>query len=60
MLVAYAALGGAVLIWGVSFPIDALLRALPGGTGRLLRYGQWPDPQGTVTFASLAFSEGAP
>jgi AmmeMemoRadiSam system protein B len=41
-------------ICGLS-PIYALLATLPGGRGRLLRYGQWPDPDGTVTFASLAF-----
>jgi AmmeMemoRadiSam system protein B len=41
-------------ICGLS-PIYALLRCLPAGGGRLLRYAQWPDPQGTVTFASLAF-----
>lgn len=35
-------------------PIYALLRVLGGGKGHLLRYGQWPDPDGTVTFASLA------
>ena len=41
-------------------PIYALLRCLPGGSGRLLRYAQWPDPQAVVTFASLVFdSEGA-
>jgi hypothetical protein len=28
--------------------------------GRLLRYGQWPDPDGTVTFASVSFEEKAP
>ncbi|MBI3625073.1 MAG: AmmeMemoRadiSam system protein B, partial [Candidatus Rokubacteria bacterium] len=41
-------------ICGLS-PIYALLRCLPAGRGRLLRYAQWPDPQGTVTFASLVF-----
>lgn len=35
-------------------PIYAMLRLLPGCRGRLLRYGQWPDPNGTVTFAALA------
>jgi hypothetical protein len=35
-------------------PIYALLRLLDGGTGRLLSYSQWPDPNGTVTFAALA------
>lgn len=34
-------------------PIYAALRVLPGAWGRLLQYGQWPDPQGTVTFASV-------
>jgi AmmeMemoRadiSam system protein B len=38
-------------------PIYAVLATLPAGRGRLLRYGQWPDPQGVVTFASLAFEE---
>lgn len=41
-------------ICGLS-PIYALLRCLPGGSGRLLRYAQWPDPQAVVTFASLVF-----
>jgi AmmeMemoRadiSam system protein B len=45
-------------ICGLS-PIYALLRCLGGGQGRLLRYGQWPDPQGVVTFASLAFDPGS-
>jgi AmmeMemoRadiSam system protein B len=41
-------------------PIYALLHLLPGGQGRLLRYGQWPDPHGTVSFASVSFEEEAP
>jgi hypothetical protein len=41
-------------ICGLS-PIYTLLRCLPGGRGRLLRYAQWPDPQGVVTFASIVF-----
>jgi AmmeMemoRadiSam system protein B len=41
-------------------PIYSLLATLPAGRGRLLRYGQWPDPQGVVTFASVAFEEEAP
>ncbi len=41
-------------ICGLS-PIYTLLRSLPSGAGRLLRYAQWPDPEGVVTFASLAF-----
>jgi AmmeMemoRadiSam system protein B len=35
-------------------PIYTLLRLLPGARGRVLRYSQWPDPQGTVTFAAVA------
>ena len=35
-------------------PIYAALRALETRQGRLLRYGQWPDLNGTVTFAALA------
>ena len=42
-------------ICGLS-PIYALLRTVEARSGVLLRYGQWPDPQGTVTFASVAFS----
>jgi MEMO1 family protein len=41
-------------------PIYALLATLPAGRGRLLTYGQWPDPEGVVTFASVAFEEDAP
>ena len=41
-------------ICGLS-PIYALLRALGGARGTLRRYGQWPDPQGVVTFASVVF-----
>lgn len=36
-------------------PIYALLRATAGAPGTLRRYGQWPDPAGTVTFASVVF-----
>jgi hypothetical protein len=39
-------------------PIYTLLRLLDGSRGRLLRYGQWPDPNGTVTFAALALYAG--
>ena len=35
-------------------PVYTLLRLLPGASGRLLRYSQWPDPRGTVTFAAVA------
>ena len=39
-------------------PIYALLRSLPSGTsGRVRHYGQWPDPQAVVTYASVVFSE---
>jgi AmmeMemoRadiSam system protein B len=41
-------------ICGLS-PIYALLRVLGGGGGALRRYGQWPDPQGVVSFASVVF-----
>jgi AmmeMemoRadiSam system protein B len=43
-------------ICGLS-PIYALLRLLPGAEGKLLHYEQWPDPEGAVTFASVAFEE---
>jgi AmmeMemoRadiSam system protein B len=37
-------------------PIYALLRALGGDArGTLRHYGQWPDPEGVVTFASVVF-----
>ncbi|OGK81231.1 MAG: AmmeMemoRadiSam system protein B [Candidatus Rokubacteria bacterium GWC2_70_16] len=42
-------------ICGLS-PIYAFLRALPGVQGRLLRYSQWPDPEGAVTFCAAAFA----
>ena len=35
-------------------PIYLAMRLVPAAPGRLLRYGQWADPQGTVTFAALA------
>jgi AmmeMemoRadiSam system protein B len=43
-------------ICGLS-PIYALLRLMPGAPGQLLHYEQWPDPEGAVTFASVAFEE---
>jgi MEMO1 family protein len=46
-------------ICGLS-PIYGLLRLQAGGSGRLLHYGQWPDPEGTVSFASVAFEDEAP
>jgi AmmeMemoRadiSam system protein B len=36
-------------------PIYSLLRALGGAPGALQRYGQWPDPAGVVSFASVVF-----
>jgi AmmeMemoRadiSam system protein B len=35
-------------------PVYAALRVLGGSRGRLLHYGCWPDPHGTVSFAALA------
>jgi hypothetical protein len=39
-------------ICGLS-PIYALLRTLGSGAGSVKRYGQWPDPNGVVSFASV-------
>ena len=36
-------------------PIYATLRVLGRPRGDLRRYGQWPDPEGVVTFASMTF-----
>ena len=36
-------------------PIYATLRVLGRARGDLRRYGQWPDPEGVVTFASMTF-----
>ncbi|MBI5115886.1 AmmeMemoRadiSam system protein B [Candidatus Poribacteria bacterium] len=36
-------------------PIYTMLSVMNAATGKLLKYQQWPDPQGTVTFASMAF-----
>lgn len=36
-------------------PIYATLRLLGRARGELHRYGQWPDPQGVVSFASVTF-----
>jgi hypothetical protein len=41
-------------ICGLS-PIYTLLRALGGAPGALRRYGQWPEPEGVVTFASVVY-----
>lgn len=45
-------------ICGLS-PIFAMLSALPGGRGKLLRYEQAVDPTGTVSYASLGLWDGA-
>ena len=50
-----AADGDSRRICGLS-PIYALLRALPGARGELLRYSQWPDRQGAVSFCAATFS----
>jgi AmmeMemoRadiSam system protein B len=47
--------GDARRICGLS-PIYTFLRALPGAEGRILRYSQWPDSEGAVTFCAAAFS----
>jgi len=41
-------------ICGLS-PIYALLRVLGAPRGDLRHYGYWPDPQGVVSYASVAF-----
>ena len=50
-----AADGDSRRICGLS-PIYAFLRVLPGIRGELLRYSQWPDPQGSVTYCAAAFA----
>jgi len=42
-------------ICGLS-PIYTLLRVRAGAKGLLRQYGQWPDPQGVVSFASVVFA----
>jgi AmmeMemoRadiSam system protein B len=51
---AVAADGDRRRICGLS-PIYGVLRALAGAPGAVTRYGQWPDPQAVVTFASVVF-----
>jgi hypothetical protein len=41
-------------ICGLS-PIYTLLRVRAGAKGLVRQYGQWPDPQGVVSFASVVF-----
>jgi len=36
-------------------PIYTMLSVMEAESGELLKYQQWPDPDGTVTFASMAF-----
>ncbi|HHT9120093.1 MAG TPA: AmmeMemoRadiSam system protein B [Candidatus Hypogeohydataceae bacterium YC41] len=36
-------------------PIYTLLKVIQATEGRLIKYGQWPDPVGTVSFASISF-----
>ena len=37
-------------------PIYTMLRVLDDSEGEVLRYSQWPDPNGTVTFSSVALA----
>ncbi|MDE0332190.1 MAG: AmmeMemoRadiSam system protein B [Nitrospinae bacterium] len=37
-------------------PIYTMLRVLNDCEGEVLRYSQWPDPNGTVTFSSVALT----
>ena len=37
-------------------PIYAMLRILGGAAGEVKRYGQWPDPNGVVTFAGVVLA----
>ncbi len=36
-------------------PIYTLLKVIDASRGKLLKYEQWPDPMGTVSFASVGF-----
>jgi AmmeMemoRadiSam system protein B len=36
-------------------PIYTMLNVMEATSGKLLKYQSWPDPNGTVTFASMAF-----
>ena len=36
-------------------PIYALLRCVPGASGTVRHYGQWPDPLAVVTYASVVY-----
>jgi len=37
-------------------PVYTMLRVLDDCEGEVLRYSQWPDPNGTVTFSSVALT----
>ena len=37
-------------------PIYTMLRVMDDCAGEVLRYSQWPDPNGTVTFSSVALT----
>ncbi len=37
-------------------PVYTMLRVLDDCEGEVLRYSQWPDPNGTVTFSSVALA----
>jgi AmmeMemoRadiSam system protein B len=41
-------------ICGLS-PIYTMLNVMEASSGKLLKYQYWPDPSGTVSFASMAF-----
>jgi AmmeMemoRadiSam system protein B len=36
-------------------PIYTMLNVMEATSGKILKYQQWPDPNGTVTFAGMAF-----
>jgi hypothetical protein len=38
-------------------PIYAMLRCLPGVPGSVRHYGQWPDPQAVVSYASVVYGD---
>ncbi|MDP7166764.1 MAG: AmmeMemoRadiSam system protein B [Nitrospinota bacterium] len=50
-----AADGDARKVCGLA-PIYTMLRVLEGCSGEVLHYSQWPDPDGTVTFCSVALT----
>lgn len=50
-----AADGDARKVCGLA-PVYTMLRVLGACEGEVLRYSQWPDPQGTVTFCGAALA----